>query len=77
MSDLESIDWPEPLKEMQRNWIGKSKGVSVKFKVEGLNKDIEVFNISNQLRLSTIFLSFCSKAEDVIQLRKFFDYILK
>jgi len=33
---LDTIDWPEPLKEMQRNWIGKSTGASVKFAVESL-----------------------------------------
>ncbi|MCJ0742663.1 leucine--tRNA ligase [Pedobacter montanisoli] len=31
---LDTIDWPEPIKEMQRNWIGKSVGASVKFKIE-------------------------------------------
>ena len=30
---LDTIDWPEPLKEMQRNWIGKSVGALVKFRV--------------------------------------------
>lgn len=31
LQGLDTIDWPEPLKEMQRNWIGKSVGASVKF----------------------------------------------
>jgi leucyl-tRNA synthetase len=34
LQGLNTIDWPEPVKEMQRNWIGKSVGASVKFKVE-------------------------------------------
>ncbi|WP_316796402.1 leucine--tRNA ligase [Pedobacter agri] len=34
LQGLDTIDWPEPIKEMQRNWIGKSVGASVKFKVE-------------------------------------------
>ncbi len=33
LSGLETIDWPEPLKEMQRNWIGKSVGALVKFRI--------------------------------------------
>ncbi len=33
LQGLDSIDWPEPLKEMQRNWIGKSTGASVKFRI--------------------------------------------
>ncbi|WP_410222449.1 leucine--tRNA ligase [Pedobacter sp.] len=48
---LDTIDWPEPVKEMQRNWIGKSVGASVKFKVENSNKEIEVFTT----RVDTIF----------------------
>jgi leucyl-tRNA synthetase len=34
LQGLDTIDWPEPMKEMQRNWIGKSVGASVKFKIE-------------------------------------------
>ncbi|HVS93113.1 MAG TPA: DUF559 domain-containing protein [Mucilaginibacter sp.] len=33
LQGLDTIDWPEPLKEMQRNWIGKSIGASVKFRI--------------------------------------------
>ena len=57
LSDLDSIDWPEPLKEMQRNWIGKSKGVSVNFKVEGLEKNIEVFTTRPDTIFGTTFLT--------------------
>jgi leucyl-tRNA synthetase len=35
LEGLDTIDWPEPLKEMQRNWIGKSVGASVKFPIAG------------------------------------------
>lgn len=48
---LDTIDWPEPLIEMQRNWIGKSVGASVKFPVPQLDTDIEVFTT----RVDTIF----------------------
>ncbi len=34
LQGLDTIDWPEPLKEMQRNWIGKSTGASVRFPLE-------------------------------------------
>ncbi len=33
LKGLDTIDWPEPLKEMQRNWIGKSVGASVRFRI--------------------------------------------
>lgn len=35
LNDLESVDWPEGVKEMQRNWIGKSMGAEIKFKIAG------------------------------------------
>ena len=34
LNGLEELDWPESIKEMQRNWIGKSEGVEVKFKIK-------------------------------------------
>ena len=43
LNGLNDIDWPEPLKEMQRNWIGKSEGAMVSFDVENFDKQIEVF----------------------------------
>ena len=33
LEDLEDLNWPESIKEMQRNWIGKSVGAKVKFQV--------------------------------------------
>ncbi|MDO3409135.1 leucine--tRNA ligase [Saccharibacillus sp. CPCC 101409] len=43
LEDLEELDWPESLKDMQRNWIGKSKGAEVTFQVEGTDASISVF----------------------------------
>jgi leucyl-tRNA synthetase len=43
LEDLIEVDWPEPIKEMQRNWIGKSIGAEVDFKVDGRNDNIRVF----------------------------------
>jgi len=40
---LDDIDWPESIKKMQRDWIGKSVGAEVKFEVEGSSETIEVF----------------------------------
>ncbi|AYQ32711.1 leucine--tRNA ligase [Runella sp. SP2] len=51
LNGLDTIDWPEPLKEQQRNWIGRSQGASVKFAVEGQDKLIEVFTT----RVDTIY----------------------
>src|SRR5699024_17842 len=43
LEDLEDLDWPENIKEMQRNWIGKSEGAEVTFKVKGTDKTFDVF----------------------------------
>lgn len=43
LEDLDLLDWPESVKEMQRMWIGKSEGASISFKVDGSNEAIEVF----------------------------------
>jgi leucyl-tRNA synthetase len=51
LSGLDKIDWPEPIKEMQRNWIGKSFGAEVDFEVEGSEEKIRVFTT----RIDTIF----------------------
>ena len=51
LQGLDTIDWPEPLKEMQRNWIGKSTGASVIFPLEKGENSIEVFTT----RVDTIF----------------------
>ncbi|MBN1258691.1 leucine--tRNA ligase [Candidatus Peregrinibacteria bacterium] len=43
LQDLEEVDWPEPIKIMQRNWIGKSYGADVDFAVKGSKEKITVF----------------------------------
>ena len=43
IADLELLTWPEPIKVMQRNWIGKSTGASIRFPAEPRDAAIEVF----------------------------------
>ncbi|MCG6948865.1 MAG: leucine--tRNA ligase [Acidobacteria bacterium] len=43
LDDLELVDWPESVKEMQRNWIGKSHGADVIFQIDGMDRDFTVF----------------------------------
>ncbi|RPF57672.1 leucine--tRNA ligase [Abyssicoccus albus] len=43
LEDLDDLDWPESLKDMQRNWIGKSIGASIRFNVDAVDEQIEVF----------------------------------
>ncbi|EPY10367.1 MULTISPECIES: leucine--tRNA ligase [Paenibacillus] len=43
LQDLDELDWPESLKDMQRNWIGKSKGAEVRFVIDGHEEELVVF----------------------------------
>jgi leucyl-tRNA synthetase len=51
LQGLETVEWSEPIKEMQRNWIGKSIGAEMVFQVKGQNKLIKVFTT----RIDTIY----------------------
>jgi leucyl-tRNA synthetase len=43
LEDLEGLDWPEPVKLMQRNWIGRSEGADVIFKIEGYPDELTIY----------------------------------
>ena len=43
LEDLDLVDFPESIKEMQRNWIGRSEGADIDFKIEGSDQTIKVF----------------------------------
>ncbi len=43
LEDLDGLDWPEGIKEMQRNWIGKSTGAEVTFDIAGSDKRVVVY----------------------------------
>ena len=43
LKGIEGLDWPEGIKDMQRNWIGRSTGAEVDFAIDGLNEKLTVF----------------------------------
>lgn len=51
LTDLDKVDWPEGTKELQRNWIGRSEGLQMRFTLAGLSEELEIFTT----RPDTIF----------------------
>jgi len=43
LDDLETVDWPESIKARQRNWIGRSAGAEIDFRIEEWDEDVTVF----------------------------------
>lgn len=67
LEGLETIDWPESTKEIQRNWIGKSIGAQVAFKVDGHNESFVVFTT----RCDTLFgATYCVLAPEHVLVEK-------
>jgi len=56
LSDLEGLDWPKGILEMQRNWIGKSDGVDLEFKVDSSKLKINVFTTAIDTIFGTTFM---------------------
>jgi len=51
LQDLSKLEWEESIIESQRNWIGKSEGAEIKFKIDGFNLEINIFTT----RIDTIY----------------------
>ena len=65
LEDLDLIDWPDALKEMQRNWIGKSKGARVFFKIKGFNHIIDVYTTRPDTIFGATFLTLAPELDIV------------
>ncbi|UYW01268.1 leucine--tRNA ligase [Flavobacterium agricola] len=68
LQGLETIDWSESIKESQRNWIGKSVGASVTFKVKDADAEIEVFTTRPDTIFGVNFMTLAPEHELVAQL---------
>jgi len=56
LQDLNTLDWPESLKEMQRNWIGRSEGAEVDFQVDGKSETIRVYTTRPDTLFGTTYM---------------------
>ncbi|MEI6804976.1 MAG: class I tRNA ligase family protein [Myxococcaceae bacterium] len=55
LEDLEGLDWPEGVKEMQRNWIGKSTGSEIEFEIEGRSEKLKIYTTRPDTLLGVTF----------------------
>ncbi|MFA0964763.1 leucine--tRNA ligase [Roseivirga sp. BDSF3-8] len=68
LDGLDTIDWPEPMKEIQRNWIGRSVGAEVDFSVEGSDRKIRVFTTRIDTIYGVTYLALAPESELVDEL---------
>ncbi|PTE42772.1 leucine--tRNA ligase [Staphylococcus equorum] len=68
LEDLDDLDWPESLKDMQRNWIGRSEGAAISFDVEAKDAQIEVFTTRADTVYGATFLVLSPEHELVNQI---------
>jgi leucyl-tRNA synthetase len=68
LRDLDEIDWPEHVKVMQRNWIGRSEGAEVSFRCEALGIDYPVFTTRPDTLFGATFFVLAPEHPDVMRL---------
>ena len=68
LSDLDGIDWPENVKTMQRNWIGRSEGAEVTFRCEELQIDYPVFTTRPDTLFGATFFVMAPEHPDLVRL---------
>jgi leucyl-tRNA synthetase len=68
VDELETIDWPEHVKTMQRNWIGRSEGAEVTFRCEELGIDYPVFTTRPDTLFGATFFVMAPEHPDVMRL---------
>ena len=68
LQGLDTIDWPESLKEMQRNWIGKSTGALVQFPIENHNESLEVFTTRPDTLFGVTFMTLAPELDLVLKI---------
>ncbi len=70
LDDLDTIEWPEHVKTMQRNWIGRSEGAEVTFRCEELGIDYPVFTTRPDTLFGATFFVMAPEHPDVFRLAR-------
>ncbi len=70
LNDLDAIDWPEHVKTMQRNWIGRSEGAEVIFRCEEIGVDYPVFTTRPDTLFGATFFVMAPEHPDVMRLAR-------
>lgn len=63
LNDLEKLEWTDSLKEIQRNWIGRSEGAEMKFRVKGQDIEIEIFTTRPDTSWGVTFMVLAPESE--------------
>jgi len=63
LNGLDELEWSDSIKEIQRNWIGRSEGASINFNIEGTDETMEVFTTRPDTIFGVTFMVFCPEHE--------------
>jgi leucyl-tRNA synthetase len=74
LNDLEAIEWPEHVKTMQRNWIGRSEGAEVTFRCAELDVDYPVFTTRPDTLFGATFFVMAPEHPDIMRLAQGTEY---
>lgn len=67
LEDLEELDWPESIKDMQRNWIGKSEGAEIDFQVVAQDCILKVYTTRPDTLCGATYVLFYSLSLELLK----------
>ncbi len=70
LSDLDGLDWPKGILEMQRNWIGKKEGININYKIKGSDEVITCFTTRPDTNFGATFIVLAPEHEFVKKINK-------
>ncbi len=79
LDDLDTVDWPDSIKARQRNWIGRSEGAEILFRVEELDEDVAVFTTRPDTLFGATFFVLAPEHELVARIEspEVADYVMR